>query len=78
MTSEQLWRLKKSRRLANYDAYIRKWALKQARFLFTSDVLRNYPEMKKIHIEKHNELYRKILNDPIYDARCFLAVNERE
>lgn len=78
MTPEQLLKLKKTKRIANHDTYLRKMALKQGRFLLTSNVLQGYSYMQKMHIEKHNELYRKILNDPLYDVRCFLPHKQRE
>ena len=77
MNTEQIQKLRKTQRLSCHDGYIRKEALRHARFFFTSSLLKNYPKMQKMHIEKHNKLYRKILNDPIYDARCFLDIRER-
>lgn len=78
MTQEQQKSLEKTKRLANHDAYLRKWALKQARHFFTSDAMQAPQCMQRIWITQHNDLYRKVLNDPLYDARCFLAVRERE
>lgn len=78
MTQEQLKKLAKTRRLANHDTYLRKQALRFARSFFTPDAMQAPKCMQKMWMVKHNELYRKILNDPIYDARCFLAVKERE
>ena len=78
MTPKQLEKLAKTRRLANHDTYLRKQALRFARSFFTPDALQAPKCMQKMWMVNHNELYRKILNDPIYDARCFLAVRERE
>ena len=77
MTPKQLEKLAKTRRLANHDTYLRKQALRQARHFFTPDAMTAPKCMQNIWITKHNELYRNILNDPLYDARCFLVVRTR-
>ena len=78
MTPKQLEKLAKTRRLANHDTYLRKQAVRFARSFFTPDALQAPKCMRVMWMVNHNELYRKILNDPLYDARCFLAVRERE
>lgn len=78
MTPKQLEKLAKTRRSAAHDTYLRKWALRQARYFFTPDAMTAPKCMRVMWMVNHNELYRKILNDPLYDARCFLAVKERE
>lgn len=77
MTPDQLNKLQKARRLANQDMHLRKQALKLSRSFFTPDAMQAPKCMRDMWMTKHNELYRKILCDPIYDARCFLAVKER-
>lgn len=77
MTQEQLKKLAKTRRLANHDTYLRKQALRFARSFFTPDAMQAPKCMQQMWISKHNELYRKILNDPLYDARYFVVVRTR-
>ena len=77
MTPQQLEKLKKTQRLSNHDTYLRKQALRLARHFFTPDSLQAPLCIQKMWITKHNELYRNILNDPLYDARHFLVVRTR-
>ena len=77
MTQEQLKKLERTRRLANHDTYLRNRALQQSRHFFSSDALQAPKCMQQMWISKHNELYRKILNDPLYDARYFVVVRTR-
>ena len=77
MTQEQLNKLAKTKRLAAHDTYLRKQALKLSRHFFTPDALQAPKCMQNMWITQHNELYKKILNDPLYDARYFVVVRTR-
>ena len=77
MTQEQLKKLEQTRRLANHDTYLRNRALQQSRHFFTPDSLQAPKCMQNMWVVNHNNLYRKILNDPLYDARYFVVVRTR-
>lgn len=78
MSPLELEKLKKIKQIEAIDIYYRKKALNQARHFFTKDALLAPKCMQTIWLKKHNELFRKLLNDPLYDARCFFAVKERD
>ncbi len=78
MTKEQLKKLAKTQRLASHDTYLRKRALRLSRSFFTPDAMTAPKCMRTMWMTNHNNLYRKILNDPLYDARHFLNIRERD
>ena len=77
MTPEQLKNLSQTRRVAHLDTYLRKKALAQSRHFFSKDAQQAPKCMQAVWLKKHNELYRKLLNDPRYDARYFFQIKER-
>lgn len=77
MTQEQLKILSQTRRVAHFDACLRKKALTQSRHFFSKDAQQAPKCMQAVWLKKHNELYRHLLNDPRYDARYFFQIKER-
>ena len=77
MTQEQLKILSQTRRVAHFDACLRKKALTQSRHFFSKDAQQAPKCMQAVWLKNHNTLYKKILNDPLYDARRFVQIKER-
>ena len=78
MTPLQLESLKKTKQIEKVDIGYRKKALSQSRHFFTKDSMNAPKCMRQMWIKNHNEHYKKVLKDPLYDARCFFAVKERD
>ena len=77
MTPLQIESLKKTKQAEMIDLYFRKKALNHARHFFSKDALQAPKCMQAVWIKNHNSLYRKLLNDPLYDARHFFQIKER-
>ena len=78
MTPLLIERLKKTKQVEMTDIYFRKKAFSQARHFFSKDALQAPKCMHAVWLKRHNSHYQKLLNDPLYDARHFFKVKDRD